>query len=235
MSTSVPIVLSPVPVPVGIQAVNINDLLSIISEYMTATISQNVSFYLQGSTPPNSNQGIFYNTTTKRFEDWSTSLGAYVPISELQVGDMKSSFRQSDDVGNGWILLNGRPINNVTGITQVQKSNLEALFGTASNLPSYSFLSGLGSVPPSGSFSNITNNPIQPSVGVIGNQTISSTYLQSEIVNFRNNTELLSASTTNLQTTVAQIQSVSEQLLQSLVGAGAVSGPKWFVFCGYPS
>jgi len=67
MSTTIPITLTPIPVPVNIQAVNINDFLGIVCEYISGSISQNVSFFQQGATAPNSNQGIFYNTSTQRF------------------------------------------------------------------------------------------------------------------------------------------------------------------------
>lgn len=235
MPTSIPITLNANPVPVGITAVNINDLLGIVSEYVTGSISQNVSFFIQGATAPQSNQGIFYNTSSRRFEDWNSSTGSYVPISELQVGDLKTSLRQSDDAGNGWILLDGRSINSITTITQTQRSNLATLFGTNSSLPNYSFLGALIGLPSSGAYSNVTNNSIQPPVGTFNSLTISSSYSQPEITNLRNNTELLLDSTSSLQSVVANVQSISEQVLTALLGSTSTVGPRWFVFCGYPS
>lgn len=234
-TTSIPITLSPIPVPVGVEAVDINGLLSIISEYMTGQISQNVSFFLQGTVPPNSNQGIFYNTSTKRFEDWNSSNGAYIPISELQVGDLKAALRQTDDVANGWILLNGRAINNITSLTQAQKSNLENLFGIGGFLPNYTFLSGLSNLPASNAFTGISNPSSTPTPGAIGSISISATYQQNEMQTLRNNTETLSGSVNTLQIATAAIQSASNAMLQSLLGVGTTFGPKWFVFCGYPS
>lgn len=235
MPTPIPITLNANPVPVGIQAVNINDLLNIVAEYVSGTISQNVSFFIQGSTPPQSNQGIFYNTTTRRFEDWSSTAGAYLPITENSVGDLKVALSQVDDPANGWILLNGRSINSLSNITQLQKSNLETLFGVNSSLPNYSFLGALVGLPSSGAFSAITNNPIQPNVGAIGSINIGSTYDQTQITTLRNNTETLLGSTNNLQSVVSQVQATSDQVLNALLSGSAVLGPRWFVFCGYPS
>jgi hypothetical protein len=233
MATSIPITLNANPVPVGIQAVNIDELLSIISEYVTGTISQDVSFFISGSTPPLSNQGLFYNTTTKRFMAWNNDLGAYTPISELQVGDMKVALRQSDDLTNGWVLLDGRIINSITSLTEQQKSNLLTLFATGT-LPNYTFLSGLSGLPADNSFTNISNPAVNPVAGTIGNLSIGGSYSQTEIQALRNNTEFLSASTSSLQTTVGLIKSTSETMLKSLNATTTEFSPKWFVFAGYP-
>lgn len=235
MPTQIPITLNANPVPVGVQAVNINDLLNIVAEYVSGTISQNVSFFIQGATAPQSNQGIFYNTSTRRFEDWSSAAGAYIPISENIVGDLKVALSQSDDPSNGWILLNGRTINSLNNITQLQKSNLETLFGSGGSLPNYSFLGALVGLPSSGAFTAITNNQIQPNTGTIGAISIGTDYSQTQITSLRNNTETLLDSTSNLQAVVAQVQSTSDQVLNSLLASNTTLGPKWFVFCGYPS
>lgn len=232
--TTIPISLTPIPVPIGLQALNINDLLTIVSEYISGSISANVSFFIQGDTPPTSDQGIFYNTNTLRFEDWSASAGAYVPISELQVGDMKAALRNQDDEGNGWILLDGRQIAAINNLTQVQINNLTSLFPTGT-LPAFSFLSGLQGLPASGSIGGISNPTVQPVPGVIGGLTISSSYSQPEVQALRNNTELLENSTNALQNATAQIQAKTEAMLSSLNNVGANTSAKWFVFCGYPS
>jgi len=233
MATSIPITLIANPVPVGIQAFNVDELLSIISEYVTGSISQEVSFFITGATPPLNNQGLFYNTTTKRFESWNQSLGAYTPLSEIQVGDMKVALRQSDDLTNGWVLLDGRVINNIVDLTEQQKSNLITLFATGT-LPNYTFLSGLSGLPASNAFDNITNDAINPVVGVIGNLPIGSTYNQSEVQGLRNNTEFLSTSVSNMHTTVGLIKNTSQTMLTSLVSTTTEFSPKWFVFAGYP-
>lgn len=233
-TTNIPITLSPIPVPVGVEAVNINDLLSIISEYMSGQISTSVSFFIQNSVPPTSDQGIFYNTTTFRFERWNSTTGAYQPISEITVGDMKVSMLQTDDVTNGWVLLNGRSINNVANVTQVQKNNLTNLFPSGI-LPNYAFLGGLSSLPASNAFTSISNPTVTPTPGTIGSITISASYQQSELTTLRNNTETLANSTNTLQVAVGNIQSYTNAILQSLLNTSSTFGPKWFVFCGYPS
>ena len=233
MSTNIPITLTPIPVPVNIQAVNINDFLGIVCEYVSGTISQNVSFFLQGATPPNSNQGIFYNTSTQRFENWSSDNGSYLPITELQVGDLKGAFRTSDDPVNGWILLDGRIISTITGLTQAQNANLQNLFGSGGSLPNFTFLGALSGLPPVGTFSSISNTAISPAVGAIAALPISASYTQAEVQNLRNSTETLDDSTNALQVTVAQVISNSETVLTSLQNTSTTTGAKWFVFCGY--
>lgn len=233
MSTSIPITLTPIPVPVNIQAVNINDFLGIVCEYVSGSISQNVSFFIQGATPPNSNQGIFYNTSTQRFENWNSNTGTYQAITEYQVGDLKAAYRTSDDPVNGWILLDGRVINTITGLSQSQNSNLQNLFGTGGSLPNFSFLGALNGLPPVGTFTGISNTAIAPAVGAIGALPISASYTQTEVQNLRNNTETLENSTNALQTTVAQIISNTETVLDSLQNTSTVTGVKYFVFCGY--
>jgi len=233
MSTTIPITLTPIPVPVNIQAVNINDFLGIVCEYVSGSISQNVSFFQQGATAPNSNQGIFYNTSTQRFETWNSNNGVYQPITELQVGDLKAAFRTSDDTVNGWILLDGRIINAITGLTQAQNANLQNLFGSGGSLPNFSFLGALSGLPPVGTFSGISNTSISPAVGAIAALPVSSSYTQSEVQNLRNSTETLDESTNALQVTVSQIISNSETVLTSLQNTSTVTGAKWFVFCGY--
>lgn len=233
MSTTIPITLTPIPVPVNIQAVNINDFLGIVCEYVSGSISQNVSFFLQGATAPNSDQGIFYNTSTQRFESWNSNIGAYQPLTELQVGDLKAAYRTSDDTVNGWILLDGRVINDITGLTQSQNSNLQNLFGTGGSLPNFNFLGALNNLPPVGTFTGISNTQVAPQVGVIGALPISSSYTQTEVQNLRNQTETLENSTNSLQKTVSQIISNTETVLDSLQNTSTVTGVKWFVFCGY--
>jgi hypothetical protein len=233
MSTTIPITLTPIPVPVNIQAVNINDFLGIVCEYVSGSISQNVSFFLQGATPPNSNQGIFYNTSTQRFENWSSNNGSYLPITELQVGDLKGAFRTSDDPVNGWILLDGRVISTITGLTQAQNANLQNLFGSGGSLPNFTFLGALSGLPPVGTFSGISNTAISPAVGAIAALPISASYTQAEVQNLRNSTETLDESTNALQKTVTQVISNSETVLTSLQNTSTTTGAKWFVFCGY--
>lgn len=137
MST-IPIVITPLPVPVGAQALNINQLIALISKHLSASIDvDNVSFFLQGFVAPSSDQGLFFNKFSNQFQIWSSSQGKYIPVStDLQVGDAKLSFVSGDDVNAGWLVCNGRSVNSITGISNNQKQILITLFGASGNLPS---------------------------------------------------------------------------------------------------
>lgn len=226
---TIPITFSPLTVPVSVQATNINELLTIIAQYLSGQISANVSFFQQGSNWPLSDQGIYFNQTTQQFGTWSTAQGKYLPVTDLIIGDMKSSFVAGDDTADGWIQLDGRAINAVTGITNDQKSALQSLFGTT--LPNYTFLSGLAGLPATTSFSGIVNPASAPTADTVASLTIGGSYSQTEVAALRDNTATLAGSATAIQSALAQSIGYSEQVLASL-NAGGVAGPKWFVYVG---
>lgn len=234
MSQNIPIVLTPLPVPVGIEAITFDQLLGLVCQYIHGSISQNVSFFIQGSVAPVSNQGIFFNQTSNRFENWNNSLGAYVPISEHEVGDIKPTFISGDDLSNGWVALDGRAINSINGLTQVQKNNLVTIFGANANIPNYIFLAGLSGIPANGSFSNISNPSFQPVPGTISSLPIDASYNQTQIQNLRGAAETTADSGNSLQLAVGSVISNCESIIKSLNSSvnGAVTLK---VFVGYPS
>ena len=236
MVQNIPITLTATPVPVGVQAVNMDDLMAIIADSIGGSISADVSFFIQGAAAPSSDQGIFYNTDTRRFEDWNSSLGSYTPVSELQVGDLKAAIRTTDDLANGWVLLNGRAFNNTVmpSLTQVQRSNLLALF-TSGVLPTYSFLSGLSGLPANTAITGISNPPAVPSAGTISSLPIGELYSQLQVQALRDQTEILSGSNTSVQAATTSLISATSTILAVLNNTNAVVGPRWFVFCGYPT
>lgn len=146
MASIIPIILTALPVPTGIQAINFDQQLALVARYLQGSISTNVSFFLQGSNFPQSDQGIFYNQTTHQFGAWDSSQGRYVPLTTLIVGDAKPSYVAGDDVVNGWVQLDGRNVNSVPGITQFQKANLQTLFGVGGVLPTQTFGATAGKV-----------------------------------------------------------------------------------------
>lgn len=139
MANPVPITFTALPAPTGIEAVDFNQLVGLIAQYLQGSISQSVSFFLQGSNFPSSNQGLFYNQTTQQFGAWNNALGRYVPLTTDKVGDAKPCYVAGDDAVNGWIQLDGRNVNSVPGITVAQKANLETLFGAGGTMPTANF------------------------------------------------------------------------------------------------
>ena len=234
---NIPITLVPTPVPTGTEGMTVNDLLNIISQYMSASISASVSFFVQGSNWPTSNQGIFYNQTLNKFGNWNSSLGKYIPVSDVAVGDIRASYVGSDDLANGWVVLNGRQLTTIAGLTQQQLSNLQIIYGSAPSavLPNMPFLAGLNNPPVNGSFSNISQSAVSPVAGYIGALPFDATYNQSQHTALGAAAEQLDVSVQNLNTTVQKAIGVSESLLEAINGSGSSSGgPVNRVFAGFP-
>lgn len=59
-----------------------------------------------------------------------SATGGYAGVP-AQLGDVKSSYITGDDLSNGWVVLNGRTISAIAGITTVQVTNATAIYGGA--------------------------------------------------------------------------------------------------------
>lgn len=138
---SLPINLSPVPAPVGISAVDFNQLLTNICQYIAASVQTNVSFFQTFATPPAVFSGdLIFVTGLGNFMVWNTGTGQYDPLSQLHIGAV---VQQSviygaptfDDILNGWIYLNGRIIASIAGLSATQIANLNALYPNGGTLP----------------------------------------------------------------------------------------------------
>lgn len=232
MAQKIPIIITATPAPTGIKSLTFDQLNANLVKYQEAYISDDVSFFLQGPSDPASDSGIFYNTAANRFKSWDANLGRYIPISELQVGDLKPSAVAGDDVASGWIQLDGRDIDLVTGISQAQKTILETLYGANGTLPDYTFLSGLNSLPPDTTFSSISNPSVEPANNVISNLPVSNAYDNLEVKALRDNTESVRDSADKTQQALTASLAASEKVLNALNQSGT-SGPKWKVFVGY--
>ena len=233
MSQAIPLTLSALPVPAGIDVATIDELIQLICTYMEGEISTSVSFFLQGVNFPASDQGIFYNQTTNRFGAWNSTLGKYIPVSDLQVGDMKLSVVGGDDPANGWVQLDGRPVSDVAGLSQLQMSNLQTIYGANNNLPKFDFVGGLSNIPAQGSFGAISQPPINPDTGIIGGLAFDAAYVQTQIAALATNCESLDASTQGLANTVQAIRGLGDQILAAF-NTNPVNGPTWRIFIGFP-
>jgi len=234
MSATIPITLQAVPVPIGISAADINQLLTIIAQFMSASINQDVSFFQTVSADPTQKTtDIIFNEAQGIFKQWSVGIGAYVAITENQPGDIKSSFVAGDSPQTGWIICDGRTISGIQGISQSQLSVLNQLFGIGGSLPTLTaqVLSGL---PATGTFSGITITDITPPQSQIGNLPFSGTYNPVEEQNLAANTETLRGSTANLKSSTQAIATASEALLAALRNATS-AGLYTSVFVGYPA
>lgn len=228
----IPLTLQAQPASVDLQALDINQLLTVIAQNMSAFISANVSFFLQGASDPTTFQtSLIYNTSQRIFKGWDVGTGSYLPITPYVNGDMKLSFVAGDDPNNGWIVCDGRPINSVQNISANQQAVLNALFGAGGNLPIVTPVQALQGLPANGSFSSIPNPATNPPPGQIGGLPVSNPPQQTEVQAITSNTELLDVSSVALQQALISVISSSEQMLNSLNGKGATLYAK--VFVGY--
>ena len=127
--SQIPIKFQPVTITKAIKALDINQLISIICQYVTGSIDvDNVSFFRSGETTPTSNVGLFYNTTSQQFLVFDAANGGYNPMNDNQVGDVRYSYNTSDFISEGWVVLNGRSIDGVSPLSANQKTNLKVFF-----------------------------------------------------------------------------------------------------------
>lgn len=144
--SQIPVKFQPVTITKAFKALDINQFLAVVCQYMTAWIDvDNVSFYRSGATAPTSNVGLFFNTTSQTFMVYDATTGGYVNMTSDDVGDVKYSYNTSDDVSNGWVVCNSRYIENISTLTNQQKTNLKAIF-TDGVLPSLTSGAQVGKV-----------------------------------------------------------------------------------------
>lgn len=233
MSATIPITLTPVPVPVGVKAADINQLLTIITQFVSASVSGDVSFFQIVTVDPTAfTTTLIFNSSQGIFKYWDTGSGKYLPVSVFQPGDIKNTFISGDSPQTGWIVCDGRPIGEVPNISQNQQSVLNNLFGVGGKLPDLTPLQGIKNLPASGAFSSISVPATVPPTNQIANLPFSSEYNPVEPQNLASNTESLRGSQNSLRTAVAAMQSVSEQMLEAFTVPA--TGMVVCVFVGYP-
>jgi hypothetical protein len=233
MSATIPITLTPVPVPVGVKATDINQLITIITQYTAASVNANVSFFqIVSADPTQITTPLIFNTTQGVFKFWDTTVGKYTPISPFQPGDIKNTFNGGDSPQTGWIDCDGRPIGDVPNISANQQGVLNALFGVGGNLPDLSPVQGFSDLPAANAFTNVPVLNTVPPDGQIGALPFSSEYDPVQPQNLASNTETLRDSQDALRTSLVTIQGLSNQMLQAMINP--VTGLTAQVFVGYP-
>lgn len=224
MSQTIPITLNPVPVPVGISAATIDQLLTVICQYVQGQISDDVTFVLTGAADPTAFVTLlFFNTAQGVWKYWDAGLGAYVAVTQFQPGDIKNTFISGDEIQQGWVLLDGRAISAIQGLSQTQAQVLQTLFGAQGSLPTVTPLQSLANLPAANAFSAITVAAIAPPAGTLSALPFSSSYNPVESQNLAGGAETLRGSTADLQASVTAIQGVASLVLNSLNNAGAAT------------
>ena len=233
-NVQIPIALTAIPTEVGVAPANFNQLLALIASNMTGFISASVSFFSQGTVTPSAFvSALFYNVSQNMFYGWSTTNGEYLALTPFIQGDCKYTYVGGDAPNQGWIILNGRAITSIPGISAKQLSVLQSLFGATANLPNVTPIQSLTGLPGSGSFSDILNPAVAPATGQFAGLTVNSPPQQSDLQATNQNAETLDASVQAVQQAVASIITQSEAVLDSLNGT---SGAALYaaVFCGFP-
>ncbi len=203
------------PVNVDIRALDINQLGQIVAAQLAGQIRADVSFYLEVIFDPTSFvTALIFNKTQNVWKAWSTTSGSYVPLTQFQLGDVKQSFVTTDQVSVGWVVLDGRAITAIPGLTTAQAAVLTTFF-PGGNLPALT-PANINNLPASDSFSGITEPTVNPADGVIGALAIGGTYTQSEIEALRDDTEILRESTESVKDYATEIRDKSNDLLTAL-------------------
>lgn len=233
MSATIPIQLNPVTVPVATVSTDINELLHVIARYMSASIQQDVSFFQTVAADPSiQTTPIIFNVSQGVFKFWNTGTGSYLPVTQFQPGDIKSTFVAGDAPQIGWVTCDGREISTIQGLSQNQLDVLNQLFGIGGTLPTLA-LQAVTGLPRTGSFTEIAVSDIAPPANQIGNLPFGADYSANESQTLAANTEVLRTSAQSLKTTVASMKAASENLLAALNNSGSVAAYVQ-VFCGYP-
>jgi hypothetical protein len=130
---SIPITLAWSPVAVDVQYTTLNELGTLLQSQLSGEVTDNVSFFLTGATPPTTDQGVlFFSTATGYFMQWSDTAGAYVVTGQnIAVGDVLFNATAGDEISRGYFLADGRTIATIPGIYANQVTALTAYYGGA--------------------------------------------------------------------------------------------------------
>lgn len=236
MSQTIPIKLSGVPVPVGVSYADINQLITILCQYMAGQIQDDVTFVLTGAADPTQMVTLlFFNTSQGVWKYWDTNSGRYLAVTQFQPGDTKTSFVAGDEIQQGWVLLDGRKISAIQGLSQNQSAILQTIFGVDGSLPNTAPLTGLNGLPANGAVSGVPVTDIAPPKGQIAALPFGASYDPTQSQALASNAETLRNSAGSLKDSVVAIQVQTEKMLNALNGGSSGSATLYCkVFCGYP-
>ena len=208
---------------------NIDQLMVYFVKYIGASISASVSWFLTGTVDPNSNQGVFFNTAQDVFKSWDNSVGRYTPIGAPPVGQVIDTFVGGDEASNGYVLLDGRSISAITGLSTAQVTALTGLFGVGGAVPNIPVFRGFNTAPANGAFSGIDFPDVAPANGVIGGCV--------DVATLAPAAETLRDSTDTINTQTKTLRNTSETLLNAVNAAAGLNATNPIykkVFVGYP-
>lgn len=234
MNQTFPVTLTWGPVTAPVVAADINELGTLVAGQLAAQVQADVSFYVEVATDPTSFiTNVILNTTHGVFKLWNLSTGAYVPMTQFAVGDVKNSFSGLDSVGTGWVILDGRAITSIPGLSAVQQVNLQNLFPSGT-IPVVTPPNIVG-LPVGNAFGAIPQPIMDPPPGAFTDQVFTNPPTKTEVDRFADLTEELRGTANSIRDyALTSTQLVSQQMLNALNGVSA--NPLYsLVFCGYPS
>lgn len=233
---TVPIKLTWTPLPVGVNPLTLDQLGTVMAAYMAGQISSDVTFIPIGASDPTLfTSPLIFNDTQGVFKYWNTGSGKYVTVTPFQPGDTKNTFITGDEIQQGWILLDGRLISAVSGISQNQTVVLQQLFGIGGSLPTVTPALTLADLPAAAAYSSIAlSGIIQPPQGQIGALPFGATYDPSQSQGLGANTETLRNQTENLRIALQTVNGVNIRLLSALRGTETSVSYVTKVYVGTP-
>lgn len=130
----IPISLLGARLPAGFQF-GAEDAAVVLAKYFTATISTDVGFFVYTDVLPTQDKGPVLLSTNGAWYIWSETSGKYLPIpAGYNAGDVKVSYNDLDNIPAGWVVLNGRAIADIEGLSTSQKTALTKVFGLSGSL-----------------------------------------------------------------------------------------------------
>ena len=231
---AVPLSLTWTNLTTPVNALDINQLGIIMCRQIAGQVDMaGQATVLTGTVNPDKNVGIFFNTAAQQFMVWDSVTGKYVPMSGVRVGDTKDTYIANDEIPYGWILLDGRTIATIPGISSTQRAVLVQLFGTT--LPVVNSIRQISGLPANGTISGISVPATAPADGVIGALPVSGTYNQAEVEDIRDDTEVLRDSTEVTADALRQLRDKTESIRDALAGSNSTLGALVTkIFVGYP-
>ncbi len=212
---TIPITLQWGPTSQEVAIGDINAFGDFVAAHLAGTIRADVTFILTTLTDPTTFvTDLIFNTTQGVFKYWSSASGSYIPVTPFAIGDLKTSLAGADTIATGWVLLNGRTIASIPGLSTAQSAVLMTLFpsGTLPVIVPQNF----SAFPVNGSFSAIPAVAVTPADGVIAALPFDDYYVRSEVEALRDDTETLRDSTAAVQSEIQQVKSVADSVLAAL-------------------
>lgn len=232
---TIPIVMQWGPGTPAQQAIVSNEAGEIIAAQLAAAIRADITYITQVTNDPTTFVGqLIFNVPQNVFKSWDIGSGSYKPVASFGVGDVKNTFVGADSLATGWVLLNGRLISDIAGLSGSQTANLQSLFGSSSDTRIPTVIpANVSGLPQGNAFGSIPWPQILPVADTFANLTFTNPVTDAEADEFADDTETLRTTVDNVFTLVKAIQEVCQQQLTAL---NANTTPPLYaqIFVGFP-